>query len=580
MRSRRLRAFLRGYGLLFFLSPLLGGLLALAVSVLSPDPVADEGEAASAVEGEMVVKVVGEARARAIGTEIFRSTTESVELLWDFPGWEVSDGRAGTLYEVFERSLHRDVALGGRFFRSPLPASHVEVSYALQGTQLFQVKVWGESTEEIVKSIEELGKFVQELEQELFEVEGQRRLISSSFQEAEVSLPEDFAEIRGLQVGLLDKFPEPSVLSVELSDLRRAVEAQVAPALSVASRLPDLQRGSIFTASFSEQHPDTLRVAVRGSSVDDVNHALETVAAILDSVSVTDQALEHSNRAIIVETLPARMLRSEIETSYQGPLFVLFGSGLGALFALTYSILALQQSPVLWRAQELFNVAGNTRIVLSPTSPRGSGASPFNISELEVQSLRTFILSNQTRVIGFTSPKSTLQNEIGRNLAISIAALSHRVLFINAMNRGDDSVGFHSKGGKSSFPGEMSDHLVGVDPSSFVTEGGADFVSLSSEIVGSPDFYLTGRWNSGLEWAQQNYDYVLVGLGSVLSPEGGLESALGVSSVLIVVQPGETRLKDFAASLKQIENVGISKLAINVVGVPKKEIADWQCILP
>ena len=582
MRSRQLRAFLRRYGLLLILSPLLGSLLALAlaVSVLAPDSVAGEGEAAPAIEGEMIVKVVGEARARALGTEIFRSTSKSVELLWYFPGWEVSDGRAGTLYEVLERSLHRDVALGGRFFRSPLPASHVEVAHSLEVSRLFQVSVWGESEEEIKKSIEELSKYVEELERALFDIDGRRQLIASSIQEAVVALPEVIAEIRELLGGLLETFPRPSLESAGLSELRRSVEAQVSRTIPVDSRLPDLQRGSILTASLSEQLPDTLKVAVRGSSVEDVNHGLQTVAAILESVSVTDQALQYSNRAVIVETPPVRTLRSQVETDYQGPLSILFGAVLGALFALTYSILGLQQSRVLWRTQELFDVAGNIQIVVSSTSLRTNRGSPFNVSDLEVQSLRTFVLSNKTKVIGFTSPKSTLQSEIGSHLAMSIAALSQRVLFINAMNRGDESDGFESGRGKSSVPAAMSDHLVGVDPSSFITEGGADFISLSPEIGRSADFYLSGRWKSGLEWARQNYDYVLVGLGSVLSLEGGLESALGVSSVLVVVRPGETQLKDFAASLKQLENSGVSKLAINVVGVPEKETADWQCILP
>jgi Mrp family chromosome partitioning ATPase len=114
-----------------------------------------------------------------------------------------------------------------------------------------------------------------------------------------------------------------------------------------------------------------------------------------------------------------------------------------------------------------------------------------------------------------------------------------------------------------------------VDVSSFVTREGIDFLALSSATAFSTGYIGSQQWDVVLEWAEQNYDYVLVTLSSVLN-SSGLESAQKVQRVVMGVWPGETRLEEFRASFVRLRNVGVSVLAVNVMGVPEDENLGWQ----
>lgn len=570
MRSRHLKALFRRYGLLFLISIIIGGFFGLGVGVLIPSP----APSSPVFEGELVARVIDDAHALKVGTEIFRNTTDSVEVLWQFPGWNDSGGQVGTLSKVLERSIER-YGESQNNLTSSLSSTTAEVFFSRDIPQVIQLQVWGQSEEKIAASLAVLNQAVEEFERDLFETDGRRQLIGSNFVEAEVILPDEIEVIRNWKNRILEQLPQYSLPGAEISKWRLELESAVERAMMDDFSGMDSHQGSTLTVSFSEQFPDNLRIHIRGNSAEDVSTGLESIAAIIELASLADQSLEHSNQVFVSDTGEVRLIESGISNFENGPIYVLSGIVLGFLYALTYSMFSLQQSRVLWKAEELHDLVAETPIVVTPFSSFAPGDSTPKFGFDEVGSLRTFIVAQEFRVIGLTSPKSVDQCEIGGPLAKSIAALSNHVLCVDATGAGFGLGDFDEKREAPTQHSALFGNFMDADPSSFVTADGVDFICLSAGVRESPDFYLSERWNSALEWARKHYDYVVVVMGSVLGSRGGIESALSVRNVFLVLRPGETRRQDLATSFTQLRNSAVSSVTIDVLGVPEMEADEW-----
>jgi hypothetical protein len=107
---------------------------------------------------------------------------------------------------------------------------------------------------------------------------------------------------------------------------------------------------------------------------------------------------------------------------------------------------------------------------------------------------------------------------------------------------------------------------------------GFEVMTLSQEVAGSSNFYLSPDWHEILAWLERNYEYVLVVLNPVRLGLGAVEAAKGSARAVMVVRPGETRPQDLALAVSLFAQASAPTPDIAVAGVPKDEVEDWYLL--
>lgn len=571
-----LLAALRKFWLLLAFGGLLGGGLGVAAATFL-------GATATLYEAKIESVILSGDEAEVLGSEFFRATSVSTEIIWFFPG-ESESFRAVTVGAL----LMLDASLEQLADTMGVSSTELKVRVALgeaDSQNLLVVRVFGASEEQSQQLAVAVAGAVLEVNEDFYPGLPAPILRVSSSATPTLSEQSASGELlawrKSVVADILTHTPNRFLWEPE-SLLSAANEAYLA---TVASESEDVLEASdnLVDVTFSVKSPNRIVAHIQSASSEEVAAELDVVVGALEGAVELLESFEKSSAVVVVdiEAPVAGVLGSP--SVDRAPVIVASGALLGVSLAGLFALVSLSQRRILWSPTQMFAVAKAPPIAVVSRRKSDRPNTVIAPENPGIVTLRTNLFHGDggSRRVAFTSPASNFdQGAVATVLAESLARLGGRVAVLDT-GAGEP---FYSLPESASIKRESSGSSPHGRPSVLSIEHPAsdtfDLLTLGPHVRGSSDFYLSSDWQVALSWLDQNYDYRLVILNSVLAGLGAAEAAIGSGRVIVTIRPGETRPQDLAAALIQLAQSGSPAPEIVVVGVPPDDVGYWYLSTP
>jgi len=567
---------LRRFWLLLLLSGLAGGGLGISAATVflgPPTPPLWEARTDSIV--------LTQDEAKLLGSRYLRDSSFRAEAQWFFPADSAVGSRATTVGAL----LVLDPSIQQMAEDLAISSTELEARVGVDETgspSLLQVTVWGATREQSEQLVDAISSEVENLHTEYFPADSPPSLLSVTYELPSLSRQHTADELmqwrRSVVPGLSDRQDHvPSGLESIRQD-----------ALALYSAFNESESVGIFGSpatappevSISTQSLDRLESKVQHSSQEGVLSGQKTLVAAFEAAGQLESPYQETSAVVVLSVgEPYQVLSGpSIDRSV-----VIIASGvlLGLLIAGLFVLRSLSPRRILWSPTQVQEISHSVPIAVLPGVESVRGSSVLQPDSLGVSTLRTnlFFSEKDARLVALTSPASESDHvEVAIALAGSLAQIGRQTVVVVAAAPGPQPSSWDSDSrenaaemdGKGDRPAFLSH--PSAQPSGF------EVMTLSQEVAGSSNFYLSPDWHEILAWLERNYEYVLVVLNPVRLGLGAVEAAKGSARAVMVVRPGETRPQDLALAVSLFAQASAPTPDIAVAGVPKDEVEDWYLL--
>lgn len=567
---------LRRFWLLLVLGGLAGAGLGLSATTVFLEP-----PAPPLWEARIESLVLSQDEAKLLGSRYLRDSSVKAEVRWFFP----PDVAAGSQARTVGALLVSDSSIQRLAEYLSITSAELEARVSIDeagSPSLLQITVWGATRAQSERLVAAVSSEFENLNTEYFPVKSPPRLLGINYKLPLLSTKlsaDELMEWRHYSV---------SQLGVREDPLRSELESIRQDALEIYFGLSESESADVFedpaadppVVSVSIQSLDRLESIVQHSSKEGVLGGQKTLIAALEAAGQLESPYQDTSAVLVVSVdAPYQVLAGpSVDRS-----IVIIASGVlvGLLIAGLFVLRSLSPRSVLWSPTQVQEISHSVPIAVlaGEKSVRGASALPPDSSGVSTLRTNLFFSEKDGRFIALTSPASESDHaEVAMALASSLAHIGRRTVVVDGLVPGlrppsrdfDSGETAADMDGKGDRPAFLSHPIA--QPSGF------EVMTLSREVAGSSNFYLSTDWSETLAWLGRNYDHVLLILNPVRSRLGAVEAAKKCASAVMVVRPGETRPQDLALAVSQFAQASAPIPDIAVVGVPNNQVGDWYLL--